>query len=165
MATCTGLLVHCASAAACQEPPLRRGRPCALERCSVSRRSAVAVGNTPAALRPGGPILELAGGVERRSRGAARRSVAETAVKAAKTMGMFRPLESLNSARIERMTPSMDCSENTDFQSWTVSYSHASFLSKPCWFRKWRAGRAEGRAVIHVRNSDGHVYPTDSVGT
>ena len=31
-------------------------------------------------------------------------------LRAAKTLGMFRPPESLNSARIERMTPSMDSS-------------------------------------------------------
>ena len=35
-------------------------------------------------------------------------------VKTAKTLGMFRPLESLNCARIERMTPSMACSENEE---------------------------------------------------
>ena len=36
------------------------------------------------------------------------RTVGQKPVKAAKSLGMFRPPESLNSARIERMTPSMD---------------------------------------------------------
>ena len=39
-----------------------------------------------------------------------RRTVGQRPVKAAKTLGMFRPPESFNSARIERMTPSMDSS-------------------------------------------------------
>ena len=39
-----------------------------------------------------------------------RRTVGQKPVKAAKTLGMFWPPESLNSARIERMTPSMDSS-------------------------------------------------------
>ena len=39
-----------------------------------------------------------------------RRTVGREPVKAAKTLGMFSSPESLNSARIERMTPSMDSS-------------------------------------------------------
>ena len=41
-------------------------------------------------------------------------TVGQKPVQAAKTLGMFRPPESLNSARIERMTPSMACSENKE---------------------------------------------------
>ena len=37
-------------------------------------------------------------------------TVGQKLVKAAKTLGMLPSPESLNSARIERMTPSMDCS-------------------------------------------------------
>ena len=43
-----------------------------------------------------------------------RLTVGQKPVKAAKTLGMFRPPESLNSARIWRLTPSMDCSENEE---------------------------------------------------
>ena len=43
-----------------------------------------------------------------------RQTVGQKPVKAAKTLGMFQPPESLNSARIERMTPSMDCYENEE---------------------------------------------------
>ena len=41
---------------------------------------------------------------------ARRRTVGQKPVEAAKTLGMFRPPESLDSARIERLTPSMDSS-------------------------------------------------------
>ena len=41
-----------------------------------------------------------------------RSTVGQRPVKVAKTLGMFRPAESLNCARIERMTPPMDCFEN-----------------------------------------------------
>ena len=43
-----------------------------------------------------------------------RGTVGQKPVKAAKTLGMFGPPESLNSARIESMTPSMACSENKE---------------------------------------------------
>ena len=45
-------------------------------------------------------------------------TVGQKPVKAAKTLGMFRPPESLIRARIERMTPPMDCSTNEESIDW-----------------------------------------------
>ena len=55
------------------------------------------------------------------------RTVGQKPVKAAKTLGMFRPPESLNSARIERMTPSMDCFSNEDFIDGVIRSIRALF--------------------------------------
>ena len=44
----------------------------------------------------------------RRLQSMALRTVGQKPVKAAKSLGLFRPPESLNCARIERMTPSME---------------------------------------------------------
>ena len=40
--------------------------------------------------------------------------ICQKPVKAAKTLGMFRPPKLFNSAQMERMTPSMDCPENKE---------------------------------------------------
>ena len=55
------------------------------------------------------------------------RTVGQKPVKAAKTLGMFRPPESLNSARIWRMTPSMDCSENKEYIDGVIRQIRALF--------------------------------------
>ena len=85
------------------------------ERVAVARRPRCAAATAPR--RPRGPRPPVH--CHRH-----QRTVGQKPVKAAKTLDMFRLPESLKSARIERMTPLMDCSSIEEWGHMPVSQAH-----------------------------------------
>ena len=76
------------------------------------------------------------------------RTVGQEPVKAAKTLGMFRPPKSLNSARIWRMTPSMDYSENEESIDGVIRQIRALFND------------SGGRNMLRVMSACTGFWPT-----